>query len=32
MDLFKGKFDANVARLFGSCGTLAGSVMALIGK
>ena len=32
MDLFKGKFNANVARLVGAGGTFAGSVMALSGK
>ena len=32
MDLFKGKFDADVARLVGSGGAIAGSIMGLAGK
>lgn len=31
-DLFKGKFDADVARLVGAGGAIAGSIMGLVGK
>ena len=31
-DLFKGKFDADVARLVGSGGAIAGSIMSLVDK
>ena len=32
MDLFKGKFDADVSKLFGAGGAIAGNIMGLVGK